>query len=308
MDPHDHSVDDEMHELNQEADFLDQKTVVDPHSPPHVNGHNSSPSPMTPKSVNRHSDPDAQALVIDSLRSQIQDLFSQVSQLNSKLVKSYDRVSDLEDELHITSSNLRQSSLKIGHLEMERTQHLSALSTGLLVERSHVTTELTRLMEKATEEAARAGEAESAKAAIEKDLDDLSAGLFDQANTMVAEARLARARSERKVVDTEQALKGAEEVVAALQAQMQSLEAEKEHAERKVEDMRVTMGKGKWAARSPDRSEIPKLKLLASHSPYMEFLLFISHLRTIRPSSPQVPAMSSLLPLPFLARLVSEDS
>ncbi len=138
-----------MHELNQEADFLEQKTVMEPHP---INGH-------TPKSVNRHSDPDAQALVIESLRSQVQDLYSQVSQLNNKLVKSYDRVSDLEDELHVTSTNLRNSTLKIGNLEMERTQHLSALSTGLLVEKSHVTTELTRLMEKATEEAARAGEA-----------------------------------------------------------------------------------------------------------------------------------------------------
>lgn len=302
MDAHDPVVDQEMHELNQEADFLDQKTVFDSHHP--VNGHSSSPR----KSVNRHSDPDAQALVIESLRSQIQDLFSQVSQLNGKLVKSYDRVSDLEDELHVTSTNLRNSTLKIGQLEMERTQHLSALSTGLLVEKSHVTTELTRLMEKATEEAARAGEAESARVAIEKDLDDLSAGLFGQANTMVAEARLAQARSERKVTDTEQALKGAEEVVAALQAQMQSLEAEKEHANRQVEDMRSTMGKGKWVPRSPVRNETSKLKLLASHSPHMEFLLFVSHLRTLRPSTPQIPAMSTLLPLPLLARLVSEDS
>ena len=125
---------------------------------------------------------------------------------------------------------------------------------------------------------------------------------------MVAEARLARARSERKVIETEQALKGAEEVVAALRAQMQSLEAEKEHSERQVEEMRATMGKGKWVPRSPTRSEVSKTKLLASHSPYMEFLLFITHLRTIRPTSPQIPAMSTLLPLPFLARLVSEDS
>ena len=50
-------------------------------------------------------------------------------------------------------------------------------------------------MEKATEEAARRGQAESARAEIEKDLDDLSAGLFDQANRMVAEGRIAEARS-----------------------------------------------------------------------------------------------------------------
>ena len=185
--------DDEMHELNQEADYLDQTVRVDT---PGVNGHKS-------ESRNGNSDPDAQAQVIESLRSQIQDLFSQVTQLNTKLVRSYDRVSDLEDELHVTSDNLRNATLKVSQLELERAQHMSALSTGLLVEKSHVTTELTRLMEQATEQAARAGEAETARATIEKDLDDLSASLFDQANTMVAEARLARAMSESKAENIE---------------------------------------------------------------------------------------------------------
>jgi len=142
-----------------------------------------------------------------------------VTQLNNKLVKSYDRVSDLEDNLHVASSTIRSSTLRISQLELERTQHLSALNTGLLVEKSHVTAELTRLMEKATEEAAQRGQAETARRDIEKDLDDLSASLFSQANTMVAEARYARALSERKVEQAELALKGAEEAVATMQQQ-----------------------------------------------------------------------------------------
>ncbi|KAI0918780.1 hypothetical protein AcW1_009492 [Taiwanofungus camphoratus] len=290
------SADTEMHELNQEADFLDQKTTV----PATTN--------KTHAKLDRHnSDPDAQAMVIESLRSQIQDLFSQVSQLNNKLVKSYDRMSDLEDELHVTSTNLRQSTLKVSDLEFERSQHLSALSTGLLVEKDHVTTELTRLMEKATEEAARRGQAESARAEIEKELDDLSAGLFNQANSMVAEARIAEAVSNRKAQETERALREAEEVVGLLQEQMQALHAEKERADRRVEDMRVTMGKGKWVERASDSAQLGP-RLLYSHVPYQEYLAFISHLRSVRPTSQHPPAMSTLLPLPFLARLVTEDS
>ncbi|RPD61345.1 hypothetical protein L227DRAFT_524503 [Lentinus tigrinus ALCF2SS1-6] len=292
------SVDSEMHELNAEADLLEQKTTVVPAG---ANGEDTRLQP-------HNSDPDAQAMVIESLRNQVQDLFSQVSQLNNKLVRSYDRVSDLEDELHVTSANLRQATLQISQLELERTQHLSALSTGLLVEKSHVTAELTRLMEKATEEAARRGQAESARAEIEKDLDDLSAGLFGQANTMVAEARIAEARSARKLEETEAALRSAEEVVGALQAQMQALESEKERADRRVEDMRVRMGKGKWIDRSPDSPRAMRRQLFSSHVPYHEFLVFVSHLRAIRPASVQPPAMSTLLPLPLLARLVSEDS
>ena len=292
------SVDSEMHELNAEADFLEQKTTV-----------TSSDAKGDDSKVQSHqSDPDAQAMVIESLRSQVQDLFSQVSQLNNKLVRSYDRVSDLEDELHVTSQNLRQATIKVGQLELERTQHLSALSTGLLVEKSHVTSELTRLMEKATEEAARRGQAETARAEIEKDLDDLSAGLFDQANRMVAEARIAEARSARKVEETEAALRSAEEIVGALQAQMQTLQTEKEQADRRMEEMRVRMGKGKWVDHGVDHARSTRRRLFASHVPYHEFLVFVSHLRAIRPASPHPPAMSTLTPLPFLARLIAEDS
>ncbi|TFK46817.1 hypothetical protein OE88DRAFT_1739156 [Heliocybe sulcata] len=255
------------------------------------------------------ADPEAQAMVIASLRAQVQDLFSQVTQLNNKLVQSYDRMSDVEDDLHIASSNLRASSLKVSQLELERTQHLAALNTGLLVERTHVTGELTRLMEKATEEAARRGQAESARAEIEKDLDDLSASLFGQANTMVAEARLARAVSERKVEEAEQALRGAEEAVTLMQQQMQALQEEKELAVMSAEEMKFRMGKGKWVDREQDPSvPHPYLRLLSLHTPYQEFLLFVAHLRNIRPASPAPPSMSSLLPLPFIARLVTEDT
>ena len=64
-------------------------------------------TPKTPLSTLSASD-DPQLLVIASLRTQISDLFSQVSQLNNKLVKSYDRVSDLEDDLHVTNASLRE--------------------------------------------------------------------------------------------------------------------------------------------------------------------------------------------------------
>lgn len=247
-------------------------------------------------------DQDAQAMVISSLRSQIQDLISQVSELNTKLVKSYDRVSDLEDNLHVASSNVRTSSLKISQLELERMQHLSALNTGLLVEKSHVTAELTRLMEKATEEAAQRGQAETARRDIEKDLDDLSAELFGRANTMVAEERFARYRSEQKLTDAEGALKSAEDAVRVMQQQMQSLQTEKEEAA--MAGKKLTQER--WE--SVGKRTALTTKLMSSHTPYQEFLLFVAHLRSIHPTSPQPPAMTTILPLPFLARLVNEDS
>ena len=280
----------------QNGDIIPLSTDTD-------NQQNLQSSKMTGNSV----DPDAEEMLISSLRAQIQDLFAQVSELNSKLVKSYDRVSDLEDDLHVTSANLRSSSVKVSQLELERTQHLSALNTGLLVEKSHVTTELNRLMEKATEEAAQRGQAESARIAIEKELEGLSASLFDQANTMVAEARYARYLSEKKVEDAERALKSAEEVVQLMQVQMQSMQADKEEMEQRSRKMEVIMGKGKWAERGHEDTPV-SLHLLNSHVPYQDYLAFISHLRVLHSTSPFPPAMTALLPLPFLARLLNEDS
>ncbi|EIN08326.1 hypothetical protein PUNSTDRAFT_44856 [Punctularia strigosozonata HHB-11173 SS5] len=247
-------------------------------------------------------------MLIATLRDQVQDLFTQVSQLNGKLVQSYGRVADLEDDIHAHSSQLRASSLKIAQLELERSQHLSALNEGVLVERSHVTTELSRLMERATEEAARRGQAESARAEIEKDLDDLSANLFGQANTMVAQARVAQAISERKVAEAEQALRGAEDAVALMQQQMQALQEEKEMALREAEQMRSRMGKGKWIEKEPQTPTMGPLRMLRLHAPYQEFILFVSHLRSLRSSSTTLPALSTLLPLPLLARLQTEDT
>ncbi|KAG2143010.1 proline-rich protein [Suillus clintonianus] len=256
---------------------------------------------------------DAQAQIIASLRSQVTDLFSQVTQLNGKLVKSYDRVSDLEDQLHDSESSLRNASVAVSSLELERTHHLAALNTGLLVEKEHVTAELNRLMERATEEAAQRGQAETARSDIEKELDDLSASLFHQANTMVAEARLGRAQSERKVREAEEALNGAEEAVKVMQTQMQRLQADKESAERQAEEARLSMGKGKWVDRDAQLVhqhpvDVRKMRLVTIHVPYAEFIAFVTHLRGLRASQVTSPVISTLQGLPFLARLITEDS
>ncbi|KIK91809.1 hypothetical protein PAXRUDRAFT_148685 [Paxillus rubicundulus Ve08.2h10] len=276
---------------------------------PHEHPHDLITSNGVKYDENDEDASEAQARVIDSLRAQVTDLFSQVTQLNSKLVSSYDRVSDLEDQLHDTSASLRNSSVTISSLELERSHHLAALNTGLLVEKAHVTTELNRLMERATEEAAQRGQAESARQDIEKDLDDLSATLFDQANNMVAEARLGRARSERKVLEAENALKIAEDAVKVMQIQMQTLQAEKEAAEREAQEARVTVGKGKWVERDELRVwDVPKVRFMTTHAPYAEFIAFVTHLRGLKTSQPTPPIISSLLGQPFLARLFTEDS
>ncbi|KAJ3856592.1 proline-rich protein [Lentinula lateritia] len=237
----------------------------------------------------RSSIDDPQTELISTLRGQIQDLFTQVTQLNSKLVQSYDRVSDLEDDLHVNQSNLRQSTLKISQLELERTQHLSALNTGTLVERSNVVEELTRLMERATQEAAQRSSAESAKRNIETELEELAKDLFEGANGMVAEARYERFLSQQRAEESERRARDVEERLVAMQQEMRQLD------------------KGKWVPSAGDL--VKERKLMSSHVPYQEFLGFVGHLRGLHGQQGQaVPAMTTLLSLPFLARIATEDS
>ncbi|KAH7344742.1 hypothetical protein B0J17DRAFT_636675 [Rhizoctonia solani] len=258
------------------------------------------------KQPNEDDDPRGQ--LVETLRTQLTDTHNQLDQLNSKLVKSYNRVSTLEESLDNVSESLNAAKTRIKELEAAKAEHEAALETGMLVEREHVAHELSRLMERATEEAAQRGVADAARSRIETELDDLSADLFARANTMVAEARIARAASERKVEETENALKGAEDAVKSMQLQMQQIVDARRAAEMKVAEMRALMGKGKWDEQN-GAIEIdgPHRRLYNSHVIYREFVAFVSHLRGLRANAGVMPQLSALTSLPFMARLIVED-
>ncbi|KAG9078599.1 hypothetical protein FRC06_008285, partial [Ceratobasidium sp. 370] len=270
--------------------------------------HSTKPNGQSPATPQPETEDDPRTQLIETLRTQLTDVHTQLSQLNSKLVQSYDRVSHLEDSLEVANNTLSTSKARVSELEAQQAAHEAALETGVLVEREHVAHELSRLMERATEEAAQRGEADAARSRIETELDDLSADLFGRANTMVAEARIARAASERRVEEAENALKGAEVAVKGMQIQMQQMAEARRAAEAQVAEMRARMDKGKWVDRD-DRFDVDSVKrrLYSGHSVYREFIALISHLRGLRAANGAMPQMSALLSLPFIARLVVED-
>lgn len=114
--------------------------------------------------------------------------------------------------------------------------------------------------------------------------------------------------SERKAEDAQNALKGAEEAVGMMQIQMQSLTEEKETKERELAEAKQLMGKGKWVP--SDKPLVIDLfpKLSTIHLPYQEFLLFNSHVRTLRSPREPPPQFHTLAQLPFVLRLQVEDS
>ncbi|CCO29345.1 hypothetical protein BN14_03355 [Rhizoctonia solani AG-1 IB] len=270
------------------------------HSTKHPNGYSTPP--------HTQDDDDPRGQLVETLRVQLTDTHNQLDLLNSKLVKSYDRVSTLEDSLDNANDSLNAARARINELEAAKTAHEAALETGVLVEREHVAHELSRLMERATEEAAQRGVADAARSRIETELDDLSADLFARANTMVAEARIARAASERKVEETENSLKSAEDAVKSMQMQMQQMVEARREAEMKVAEMYARMGQGKWNESAGELElDGPRRRLYNSHAVYREYVMFVSHLRGLRSNAAVIPQLSSLTSLPFIARLIVED-
>lgn len=129
---------------------------------------------------------------------------------------------------------------------------------------------------------------------------------------MVAEARFARAQSEKKAAACETSMKSAEEAVTMMQVQMQELIAAREKAERDVTELRSAVGSHQRTrttsllSAGSNYTMVPRL--MNNNLPFEEFLLFVAHLRTLRPGSQQPPAVHSLVSLPFIARLITEDS
>lgn len=131
----------------------------------------------------RHA-PDSPTLsLITALRSQISLLTDQSSDLNAKLIAQLDRTSDLEDEIERSKAASQDQSKLIEELEAEKARWEESMNTGLLVERGTVRDEMQRLVEGLVEEERRRGSAEEGRQRVEREVDDLSATLFEQVST-----------------------------------------------------------------------------------------------------------------------------
>lgn len=125
--------------------------------------------------------PDSPTLsLIAALRDQINLLTDQSTALNSKLIRSLDRVADLEDNLEHKRQAEKEKDETIDTLGREKQQWEESMKTGLLVERKTVRDEMQKLVEGMMEETARRGSAEEGRKQVEQEIDDLSATLFDE--------------------------------------------------------------------------------------------------------------------------------
>ncbi|KAG8817425.1 hypothetical protein FRC17_011238 [Serendipita sp. 399] len=307
---------------------VDEKPpTVEPASPPLVlksiptTPIDPTPDTRTIQATHSDDEDDPRALVIASLRTQISDLFSQVSLLNTKLVQSYDRVSELEetlDENHEKFRALDGERMNLERekevLEREKEKHDEMLRDGRLVERKAVAEEMTRLMEESIASTNAKLTAEAKRAQIESELSDLSANLFSAANDMVVKERQLRS-------SVEDALAASVGNRTALETQLKDRDRRIEEGEKNLDALKeerslreVEMNELRRAVQSMNSVNIASqgsgvIRMMNSHLPFKgEYLSFISHLRTLFPTTPNPPSLSSLLTLPFLQRLATEDS
>lgn len=231
---------------------------------------------------------------------QVTELTTQVTTLNNKLVKSFVRIGDLEDDLSDMQETITNYKKQIEALEKERQEHLAALNTGLLVEKEHVSSEMQKMMERLVQETAEKGKAVNERQKIESELDELSSSLFSEANKMVAVERLARARAEEKSRSMEERLKDTEEIVGQQQKRLVELQAQVERNEQRDssdtphmqdsfdenqnESYHSTGLLGKPVAKQDHALLLPSHGgfLRLDIVPYVELRSFLNHLRRLR--------------------------
>lgn len=251
------------------------------------------------------------ALVIASLRAQIDDLKSQLNSLNSKLVKSFEKSDNLEFELDHSKSLIESYKNDINHLELERSQFKSNIDKGILVERENVMQELSRMVDSIMTETAAATTAKQDKLNMQQDLDDLSADLFGEANRMVGVERLLKAQEQERRKVAEERLLEAEDAIRSFQSQVKQWVDRAEKAEDKLkntsnDESTSTPSKSK---KNLNRS-INEFEIIDNHIPYFEFQSFLISIANLIPLKTQNPNYS-IPPLdlsqPFLRRVIEED-
>lgn len=185
--------------------------------------------PTDPKPTESNSADSARSSA--ELEAEVAELQQQVTSLNSKLVQSFERMAETEDDLMESRILLQRSTHQIASLTKIRAEHLAALSTGALLKKEGVSAEMQRMMNHVLEETQQRGKAESDRRQIQAELDELSSSLFKEANQMVASERLTRSRAQDKSQEMERALNQAESsmweqqrVLAALQRKMELLQ------------------------------------------------------------------------------------
>ncbi|KAL4885033.1 hypothetical protein BJY04DRAFT_158303 [Aspergillus karnatakaensis] len=153
------------------------------------------------------------------------DLNDEVATLSSKLVQAINNQTKLDDTLVATRQELEQAQEKVRALESENHKYRRDLDDRVLVRKAEYENELMRLKASLAEEKAQRMLAEKEKKGIEQELETLTAALFEEANKMVAAAKLEREAVEKKNEQLRSQIKDTELLLASHQEQLAELKS-----------------------------------------------------------------------------------
>lgn len=110
------------------------------------------------------------------------DLSNEVATLSTKLINAINHQTNLDDSLTATRHDLEAARERIAQLEQLNKEHTDLVSQGILVKKATYDLEKAKLNAALAEEKRQRSIAEQEKKTMEKDLENLSISLFEEAN------------------------------------------------------------------------------------------------------------------------------
>lgn len=109
-------------------------------------------------------------------------LSEEVTTLSKKLINAINQQTTLDDSLSATRHELEASRERTKQLERENREHKALVSSGILIRSSVAEAEKAKLVAALVGEKHKRSEVEKEKKSIELELENLTIGLFEEAN------------------------------------------------------------------------------------------------------------------------------
>ncbi|KKK14336.1 hypothetical protein P175DRAFT_0434581 [Aspergillus ochraceoroseus IBT 24754] len=152
-------------------------------------------------------------------------LSNEVAALSAKLVQAINNQTKLDDNLVATRQDLDQARERVRALESANESYRRDIENLVYIKKSDADDEITRLKAALAEEKAQRISVEKEKKGIEQELEALTAALFEEANKMVAAAKLEREAVEKKNEQLRSQIKDTESLLASHQEQLAELKS-----------------------------------------------------------------------------------
>ncbi|KAJ5652400.1 hypothetical protein N7507_009826 [Penicillium longicatenatum] len=163
------------------------------------------------------------------------DLSNEVAALSVKLIQAINNQTLLDDSLGATRQELELAQGKIQALEFQNEKYRRDIDEKVYIKKSDSDREIMQLGAALAEERTQREIVEKGKKTIEQELEALTADLFQEANKMVAAAKIEREAVEKKneqlrsqIKDTELLLASHQDQLAELKSVMQGMHISKD--------------------------------------------------------------------------------